>query len=129
MAKNKGPKFPSPANVKKMDISSTPKDFKAEVPASETVIEAKSQDLVQIEYKKDNHHVLSGVHALRNGVNHIPRHVWEDVKNHPFILEDIKNGHIVPMSDASEPECEDDADTDEQSDDSTETKKDESKSE
>ena len=86
----KGNRFPSDANKKKGAAA------KAEAAPA---VEGAKQDLVQVEYKKDNHHILSGVHALRQGVNHLPRSVWEEAKKHPSIQSMMASGHIVGPED------------------------------
>lgn len=67
-----------------------------ESPAPKAV-EAKSQKLVQVEYLKENHHILDGVHAVRKGINHLPAHVWEKAKSHPSIQKLMDDGHLIDL--------------------------------
>lgn len=83
-------RFPSEANVPKTGKKA------ALAVADEKAIEGKAQDLVQVEYKLENNHILEGVHALAKGVNHVPAHVWQKFSSHPAIMSMVKAGHIVP---------------------------------
>ena len=84
-------KFPAPAT--------TTKNKKPEPQKEEVQVEGKKSKLVQVEYKKDNHHVLIGVHSLRKGINHVASDVWEESKKHPAVQHLIEQGHIVCGSD------------------------------
>lgn len=95
MAKNN--RFPSEANKSK-----NPKPAAAKAEGSPTEVKAFAQDLVKIHYSKDNNHVLSGVHALAPGLNHVPVQVWKEVRNHPSIQAMIKSGHIDVQSETKE---------------------------
>lgn len=104
MAKNK--RFPSDANKSKNAAK------KVEVTPEKTV-EGKAVPLVQVEYKKENHHLLDHVYALRKGVNHIPADVWAKAAEHPTTKQLIKDGHLVgPAGAADEEEEEGDEDVD-----------------
>lgn len=93
MAKEK--RFPSDANKSKA---------KSAVKEADSVVEGSKQELVKVEYTKDNHHVLQGVHALRKGVNHLPKEIWVEAKKHPSVIKMIEVGHIVadPLADEAE---------------------------
>lgn len=81
-------RFPADANRKKK--SAEPKQS-AEPPKE---VEGKKEPLVQIQYNKENHHLLDHVYAIRKGLNHVPRWVWEKTENHPTIVQLIKDGHL-----------------------------------
>jgi hypothetical protein len=89
-------RFPSDANKPKSGE-------KAAAPAkAPAAVSSSKQDLVQIQYNKENNHVLSnGVHSLAKGENHLPKAVWEASKSHPAIKQMIKDGHIVVSGDQS----------------------------
>lgn len=127
MAKAK--RFPAPANV-------NPKDKAAPKAApTPTVIEGKSQETVEVHYTKENHHILTGVHALRKGKNTIPKKVWDSVKDHPTTKSLVKDGHIVPPApcpveeeaETGDTSMEDDEVTGDESDESDDSSKEESK--
>lgn len=86
----KGNRFPSDANKKKAAA--------AEKPAE--AVQGLKQDLVKVEYKEEKHHVLTGVHAIRQGVNHLPEHIWAAAKRHPSVQKLIEDGHIVQSKEA-----------------------------
>lgn len=64
-------------------------------------VEAKAVKLVQLHYKGDNQHVLDGVHAIAPGLNSIPDHVWEKVKDHPHTKHLIEKGHLKHLDAAA----------------------------
>lgn len=104
-------KFPSDANqpkpgAKKLAIKTAPKKEDVAQVAESTEVVGKALELVQIQYNRDNHHVLSGVHALRQGLNHIPKAIWDSVKENPFIKADIDAGVIVLATDSAQAEQE-----------------------
>lgn len=88
MAKNN--RFPSNANKQKKQAEKKPA-----APEAVKAVEGKKVELVEVEYKKENHHVLDHVHALRKGKNHLPKEVWEKAKAHPVNAALIKEGHLV----------------------------------
>ena len=91
MAKEK--RFPSDANRQKPGFA--PKELSK--PEAKTVSGSK-QELVQVEYKKENHHLLpKSVHHLSKGINHLPKSVWEEHKKDPAIAHLLKEGHIVEV--------------------------------
>lgn len=97
MAENKTkPKFPSPAN--------TPKNAKKapEVKEEKKIVEGKAQELISINYKKDNHLVIHGVHAIRTGMNSFPKSVWDAHKSAPAIQALIATGDLEPIEDISD---------------------------
>lgn len=87
-------RFPSDANKSKA----------AEQADGSKEVQGSKVELVKVQYKKDNHHVLSGVHALRQGDNHLPKSVWEEAKSHPSVASMIASGHIVGPADEEESE-------------------------
>lgn len=110
MAKNN--RFPSDANKKKPTAESEKaREAGVSAPAQETQasVDGVQQDLIAVQYHKDNHHILGiGAHALRKGVNHLPKAVWEEAKQHPSVQHLIKSGHISEPSEevVSEPQAE-----------------------
>lgn len=106
MAKDK--RFPSDANKPK---TGEKKSAAKAAPAAESA--AKQQDLVQVEYKKENNHILAGgVHALAKGLNHVPKAIWEESKKHPSVAKLIADGHAVVVGDQSAAEAPAEADED-----------------
>lgn len=93
----KGNRFPSEANKKKSGAELKDK-------SNPEKVEGKSQDLVQVEYKKDNHLFIDHVWALRKGVNHLPKEVWEKFKDHPSAVQLSKDGHLVGPKEAPKDE-------------------------
>lgn len=101
MASNK--RFPAPAN-KSAQSKAAPVKAAAAAPAPQAgmkAVEGKKQDLVQVHYKKKNNHILSAVHSLGEGINHVPRDVWESAKKHPSIQQMIMDEHIVEVGAAA----------------------------
>lgn len=56
-------------------------------------------ELVKLEYKKGNHHIVHGVHAVIKGLNHFPKSVWDEAKSHPANQQLIKSGDLVEIQD------------------------------
>ncbi len=83
-------RFPSSANPPKASAAQA-----APGPLPEAVA-AKKQDVVQVEYKKENNHILGiGAHALAKGINTLPKQVWDDAKKHPSVQKLIADGHLI----------------------------------
>lgn len=103
-------RFPSDANKmlpKDADLGSVAGEVPKE--SQGQMVKGSSQKLVQVEYMKDNHHVLgsvSSVHAVRKGVNHLPEHVWAEAKKHPSVQKMLETGDLVEMSEDAEDEQE-----------------------
>jgi hypothetical protein len=97
MAKENKTRFPSDANKQIVKPGDKSAPLKKE-PEQKTVTGVK-QDLVKIHYKKKNHHVISGVHSIRHGDNHIPRSVLNDALKHPSTLQLIKDQDLIIPAD------------------------------
>lgn len=61
-----------------------------------------TQNLVRLHYKKENTHMLSHVHAIVQGVNHVPEGVWAEAKKHPANAAMLKAGDIVDLDNQSD---------------------------
>ena len=88
-------RFPSPAN---QDKNAKPAAKAALGPLPEAV-SASKQAVVQVEYKKENNHILGiGAHAIAKGVNTLSKAVWEEAQKHPSVKKLIADGHLVDLS-------------------------------
>lgn len=58
----------------------------------------KKVDVVHVHYKKQNTHVLHHVHAVAQGLNTLPKEVWEEAKKHPTTQALIKSGDLVEIA-------------------------------
>lgn len=59
------------------------------------MVEGKAVQLVTLEYKKDNHHWLTGVFSISKGINHVPVEIWEHCKGAPSIQALLKSGDLA----------------------------------
>lgn len=57
-------------------------------------VSVAKEPLVQLHYSGDNHHILDHVHAIRQGINHVPAAVWAKVKEAPAIVKLIADGKL-----------------------------------
>lgn len=93
MAKNN--RFPSEANKPIQKTSDKPIAKNGKKEPEQKVVTGIKQDLVKIHYKKKNHHVLSGVHSIRHGDNHIPRSVLNEALKNPSTLQLVNDQDLI----------------------------------
>lgn len=95
-------RFPSDANKPKSSAKSGPEaaieaakqsSKLAEMP-SVPPVEGVPQDLVKVKFNDDRHHLLDHVWALKKGINHLPKAIWEKAKAHPSIQSMLKSKMI-----------------------------------
>jgi len=80
-------RFPSDAN------KSRSRPAPIQVKAPDPVVGEK-QELIQVIYERENHHLLNNVFALVRGLNNVPVSVWDKVKDHPEVKHMLTVGDL-----------------------------------
>lgn len=92
-------KQPAPPAVQIIKPGQAPAE---KAPAAPKEVKGKSQKLVAVHYKKANTHILHHVHAITQGVNHLPEEVLAEALKHPANAALVASGDLVILKDAKE---------------------------